>query len=88
MRQQLGMYGFGAGSAMFWPRCALSRNGEVAVNRGTAASVTGYGVYQRSIDRSEGERAGGVASRPLANRGRGQLRQLADKVIAAFSLVA
>lgn len=87
--QRLVARGFGAGSAMFWPRCPPSHRVEVAPDRESAASVTGRRVYQRLIDRSEGEALAVPfgAQLPTANRGRGWLRHLADKVIAACSLV-
>ncbi len=49
----------------------------------------GRGVYQRSIGRSEGERAGvpRATSQWSPHRERGALRRMADRVIAAFSLV-
>ncbi|HEV7288993.1 aspartyl/asparaginyl beta-hydroxylase domain-containing protein [Sphingomonas sp.] len=58
-------------------------------DRESAASVTGRDVYQRSIDRGEGEAVADacVVPRPLPIRERGRLRVLADRVIAAFSLV-
>lgn len=87
--QRLIVRGFGAGSAMFWPRCRPSPGIEVAPVRESAASATGRRVYQRSIGRSEGEplAAAHRAPRLTANPGRGWLRHLADKTIAAFSLV-
>lgn len=80
---------FGAGSAMFWPRCLPRRKGEVAARSHASGQWEEASVYQRTVEPSEREVAVPALAAPRARTAapRSALHALADRVIAGFSLV-